>query len=82
MAFYLIRKSSGGGNVPCYLHPGMFRKRALPLPGCDLLPIREIPSADELAARDVAVISTTEPQTLLEDMFGYLLRKFACLSTS
>jgi 7,8-dihydropterin-6-yl-methyl-4-(beta-D-ribofuranosyl)aminobenzene 5'-phosphate synthase len=68
MAFDLIRKSNGGLPVPCYLHPGMFRKRALPLPGGDLLPIREIPSPDDLAARGAAVIITTEPQAVLEDM--------------
>jgi 7,8-dihydropterin-6-yl-methyl-4-(beta-D-ribofuranosyl)aminobenzene 5'-phosphate synthase len=50
------------------LHPGMFRKRALPLPGGDLLPIRDIPSPDELAARGAAVINATEPHTFLEDM--------------
>jgi 7,8-dihydropterin-6-yl-methyl-4-(beta-D-ribofuranosyl)aminobenzene 5'-phosphate synthase len=33
------------------------------------LPIREIPSPDELSVRGAAVITTTEPQTLLEDMF-------------
>jgi 7,8-dihydropterin-6-yl-methyl-4-(beta-D-ribofuranosyl)aminobenzene 5'-phosphate synthase len=69
MAFDLIHKSNGGRPVPCYLHPGMFRKRALPLPSGGLLPIREIPSPDELAARGAAVITTTEPQTFLEDMF-------------
>jgi 7,8-dihydropterin-6-yl-methyl-4-(beta-D-ribofuranosyl)aminobenzene 5'-phosphate synthase len=69
MAFDLIHKSNGGRRVPCYLHPGMFRKRALPLPGGDLLPIHEIPSPDELAARGAAVITTTEPQTFLQDMF-------------
>jgi 7,8-dihydropterin-6-yl-methyl-4-(beta-D-ribofuranosyl)aminobenzene 5'-phosphate synthase len=69
MAFDLIHKSNGGRPVPCYLHPGMFRKRALPLPGGELLPIREIPSPDELSVRGAAVITTTEPQTLLEGMF-------------
>jgi 7,8-dihydropterin-6-yl-methyl-4-(beta-D-ribofuranosyl)aminobenzene 5'-phosphate synthase len=69
MAFDLIHKSNGGRLVPCYLHPGMFRKRALPLPGGDLLPIREIPSPDELASRGAEVIITTEQQTVLEDMF-------------
>ena len=69
MAFNLIRKSNIGQLVPCYLHPGMFRKRALPLPGGELLPIRDIPSPDQLSARGASVISTTEPQTFLDDMF-------------
>ena len=35
----------------------------------ELLPIRDIPSPDELSARGAAVITTTEPQTFLDDMF-------------
>jgi 7,8-dihydropterin-6-yl-methyl-4-(beta-D-ribofuranosyl)aminobenzene 5'-phosphate synthase len=69
MAFDLIRKGNGGRPVACYLHPGMFRKRALPLPGGELLPIRDIPSADQLSARGAAVITTVERQTFLDDMF-------------
>jgi 7,8-dihydropterin-6-yl-methyl-4-(beta-D-ribofuranosyl)aminobenzene 5'-phosphate synthase len=69
MAFELIIKANGGRAIPCYLHPGMFRQRALPLPGGGLLPIRDIPSPDDLAARGAVPIVTTEPQILLEDMF-------------
>lgn len=68
-AFDLIRKSNKGQPIPCYLHPGMFRKRALPLPGGRLLPIREIPSPDDLAARGAVPIVTLEPQALLDAMF-------------
>jgi 7,8-dihydropterin-6-yl-methyl-4-(beta-D-ribofuranosyl)aminobenzene 5'-phosphate synthase len=69
MALDLIRASNSSRRVACYLHPGMFRQRALPLPGGGLLPIREIPSPDELAARGAEPIVTTEPQTLLDEMF-------------
>ncbi len=69
MALELIRRANGGRTVPCYLHPGMFRKRALPLPGGALLPIRDIPSPEDLAAKGAGVICTTEPQTLLDHMF-------------
>jgi 7,8-dihydropterin-6-yl-methyl-4-(beta-D-ribofuranosyl)aminobenzene 5'-phosphate synthase len=69
MAFELIGKANGGRAVPCYLHPGMFRQRALPLPGGGLLPIHEIPTPDELAAKGAEPVVTTEPQVLLDDMF-------------
>ena len=69
MAFDLIRKSNNGRSVPCYVHPGMFRQRAIPLPGGGLLPIRDIPSPDELSAKGAGVIATAEPQTLLDEMF-------------
>jgi 7,8-dihydropterin-6-yl-methyl-4-(beta-D-ribofuranosyl)aminobenzene 5'-phosphate synthase len=69
MAFELITKGNGGRAIPCYLHPGMFRQRALPVPGGGLLPIREIPSPDELAAKGAVPIVTNDPQVLLDDMF-------------
>src|SRR5579864_5658577 len=69
MALELIGKGNGGRAIPCYLHPGMFRQRALPLPGGGLLPIREIPSPDELATKGGQPVVTTEPQVLLDEMF-------------
>jgi 7,8-dihydropterin-6-yl-methyl-4-(beta-D-ribofuranosyl)aminobenzene 5'-phosphate synthase len=69
MALELITKANGGRAIRCYLHPGMFRQRALPLPGGRVLPIREIPSPDELAAKGAAPVVTEEPQILLDDMF-------------
>jgi 7,8-dihydropterin-6-yl-methyl-4-(beta-D-ribofuranosyl)aminobenzene 5'-phosphate synthase len=69
MALGLINAANGGRPVPCYLHPGMFRQRALPLPGGGLLPIREIPSPDELAAKGGEPVVTTERQVLLDGMF-------------
>jgi len=68
-ALDLIGKSRKGVPVPCYLHPGMFRQRALPLPGGRLLPIRKIAAPEELAARGAAPIATTKPQILLDRMF-------------
>ncbi len=69
MALELITKANGGRPIPCYLHPGMFRQRALPLPGGALLPIREIPSPDDLAAKGAVPVVTKEPQILLDEMF-------------
>jgi 7,8-dihydropterin-6-yl-methyl-4-(beta-D-ribofuranosyl)aminobenzene 5'-phosphate synthase len=68
MAFELITAANGGRAIPCYLHPGMFRQRAWPLPN-GLLPIQQIPSPEELAAKGAAPIVTNEPQLLLDDMF-------------
>jgi len=69
MALELITKANGGRPIPCYLHPRMFRQRALPLPGGALLPIREIPSPDDLAAKGAVPVVTKEPQILLDEMF-------------
>ena len=45
------------------------RQRALPLPDGGLLPIREIPSPDELSAKGADPVVTSEPQVLLDEMF-------------
>ncbi len=42
MAIDLIRKERGDADLPIYLHPGMFRQRALPLPTGDLLSARRV----------------------------------------
>jgi len=68
-ALELIGKANGGRAVPCYLHPGMFRQRALPLPGGDLLPIVNIPTPEEIAAKGGQPVVTTEPQTIMDGTF-------------
>ena len=68
-ALELVATANGGRSIPCYLHPGMFRQRALPLPGGGLLPIREIPSPNDLASKGAAPVMTTDAQVLLDDMF-------------
>src|SRR5438477_6926532 len=69
MALEMIGQANGRRAIPCYLHPGMFRQRALPLAGGGLLPIREIPSPNDLAGKGADPIVTTEPQILLNEMF-------------
>jgi 7,8-dihydropterin-6-yl-methyl-4-(beta-D-ribofuranosyl)aminobenzene 5'-phosphate synthase len=69
MAIKLINNANGGRPVPCYLHPGMFRQRALPVPGGGLLPIREIPTPQEIAANGGLPIVTAEAQAVLDGMF-------------
>ena len=68
-ALDLILEKNGGFQIPCYLHPGMFRQRALPLAGGKLLPIQEIPSPDELSSHGANPIITDEPVSILDDMF-------------
>ena len=68
-ALDLIKQQNNNTRIPCYLHPGMFRKRALPLPDSNLLPIREIPGPDDLSAHGGDPIITDQPVSLLNDMF-------------
>ena len=69
MALDLITRERERPAVPVYLHPGMFRQRALPVPGGGLLPIFEIPTPDELASHGGEPIVTTEPTTILDGCF-------------
>ncbi|HEX4409046.1 MAG TPA: MBL fold metallo-hydrolase [Xanthobacteraceae bacterium] len=69
MALDLIARQNNQRRVPCYLHPGMFRERALPLSDGGLLPIREIPTAEELRDHGADPVITDKPATILQNMF-------------
>lgn len=64
----LIRES-GGRRVPLYLHPGVFRRRALRLPNGGIVPFKPIPSCDELSARGTDVQYSSEPRLLPDGLF-------------
>lgn len=68
-ALDLILASNNGRRIPCYLHPGMFRQRALPLAGGKLLPIQEIPSPEELRSHGANPVITRDAVSILDDMF-------------
>lgn len=58
-----------GRPVPVYTHPGMFHTRAIRRPNGDLSVMDEVPSVKDLQANGAEVVSTREPQTLLDGMF-------------
>jgi 7,8-dihydropterin-6-yl-methyl-4-(beta-D-ribofuranosyl)aminobenzene 5'-phosphate synthase len=64
-----IRRGNGARDVPYYAHPGMFRPRGMMGPGGVVRPMDPVPAIDELTQRGAQVIATTEPQTLLDEMF-------------
>lgn len=68
-AIDLIRKDGNRGDLPVYLHPGMFRHRAFPLSSGDLIEIRDIATPDELTAQGAAPIVTDQPLSVLDNMF-------------
>lgn len=57
------------GSVPVYVHPGMFRQRALTLASGAVLPIKAIPNSRELSELGANIVSSTEPQFVLDDFF-------------
>ncbi len=68
-ALDLVRARNHGRPVPYYAHPGMFRSRARRSAKGEILPMKDVPSIDALTARGAQVISTREPQVLLDGMF-------------
>jgi len=64
-----ILSARGAQPIPVFVHPGMFRQRALTLASGTILPIKAIPSPSELTALGARVISSEQPQLILEGFF-------------
>lgn len=64
-----IRSRKGGGRVPVYLHPLMFRRRAQALPDGAIVTIEDVPSIELLLEAGAEPVVTTGPQSL----FGGLM---------
>lgn len=66
-ALQLIRDRNRGAAVPCYVHPDMFRERAIKLGDGALRPMENVPGIEALEAYGAHIVNTTEPQLLLDD---------------
>jgi 7,8-dihydropterin-6-yl-methyl-4-(beta-D-ribofuranosyl)aminobenzene 5'-phosphate synthase len=67
-ALQLIRDRNGGGEVPYYAHPDMFRTRATKRANGSMLLMEDVPSIQALSAYGARVINTTEPQFVIDGM--------------
>lgn len=67
-ALAMIRGANGGRRVPVYMHPGMFRTRAMRLPDGTMRPMADIPGASELEAHGAQVVLATEPVAALDGL--------------
>lgn len=68
-ALEMILIRNGGRVVPTYMHPGMYRTRALKTPDGSMRPFGDVPSAAMLERQGAEVVHTTEAQTVLDDLF-------------
>lgn len=66
-ALQLVRDRNGGRDVACYMHPDMFRSRAVKLPDGSFRPMEDVPSAADLTAHGGRVISTRDAQAIAGD---------------
>ena len=68
-AVRLAAEANGRRSVPVFVHPEMFRQRAITLASGDILPIKAIPSPEHLGQLGANVLSSIEPQHLFDDFF-------------
>jgi 7,8-dihydropterin-6-yl-methyl-4-(beta-D-ribofuranosyl)aminobenzene 5'-phosphate synthase len=69
LALTMIRSRNGGRDVPCYTHPGMFRRRGVRQPNGSVRAMEDVPSVEDLTGFGARVVTTTEEQLLLDDLF-------------
>lgn len=67
-ALQLIRDRNGGGDVPYYAHPDMFRTRATKRADGSMLLMEDVPGIQALSAHGARVINTSEPQFVMDGM--------------
>jgi 7,8-dihydropterin-6-yl-methyl-4-(beta-D-ribofuranosyl)aminobenzene 5'-phosphate synthase len=60
-ALEMIQLASGGRPVPTYMHPGMYRTRAMKMQDGSMRPFEDVPTAAMLEQQGALVVHATEP---------------------
>jgi 7,8-dihydropterin-6-yl-methyl-4-(beta-D-ribofuranosyl)aminobenzene 5'-phosphate synthase len=68
-ALAAIRRGNGGREVTTFMHPGMYRPRAMRAPDGTMRPFADVPDAATLERHGARVVHATAPQTVLDDLF-------------
>lgn len=63
-ALQLVRDRNGGREIPCHMHPDMFRSRASKLPDGSFRLMEDVPSEAALTAHGGRVVSTRDAQEI------------------
>ena len=69
LALEMIQLSNGGRPVPTYMHPGMYRSRAMKAADGSMRPFADVPSQAQLEQAGALVVNAVEPQRILDDLF-------------
>jgi 7,8-dihydropterin-6-yl-methyl-4-(beta-D-ribofuranosyl)aminobenzene 5'-phosphate synthase len=69
LALEMIQLANGGRPVPTYMHPGMYRSRAMKAADGSMRPFADVPSQAELEQAGALVVNAVEPQLILDDLF-------------
>jgi 7,8-dihydropterin-6-yl-methyl-4-(beta-D-ribofuranosyl)aminobenzene 5'-phosphate synthase len=68
-ALEMMQLHTGGRRVPTYMHPGMYRSRAMKAADGSMRPFADVPSPAQLEQVGAEVINATEPQVVLDGLF-------------
>ena len=69
LALEMIQLSNGGRPVPSYMHPGMYRSRAMKAADGSMRPFADVPSQAQLEQAGALVVNAVEPQLILDDLY-------------
>jgi 7,8-dihydropterin-6-yl-methyl-4-(beta-D-ribofuranosyl)aminobenzene 5'-phosphate synthase len=68
-ALEMIQIGNGGRTVPTYMHPGMYRTRAVKEPDGSMNRFEDVPKAERLAQHGAEVVHATESLLALDRIF-------------
>jgi 7,8-dihydropterin-6-yl-methyl-4-(beta-D-ribofuranosyl)aminobenzene 5'-phosphate synthase len=68
-ALEMIQLNNGGRAVPAYMHPGMYRTRAMKAADGSMRPFGDVPTQAMLEQQGAAVVHATDAQRVLDDLF-------------
>jgi 7,8-dihydropterin-6-yl-methyl-4-(beta-D-ribofuranosyl)aminobenzene 5'-phosphate synthase len=68
-ALEMIQLKNGGRAVATYMHPGMYRTRAMKAPDGSMRPFGDVPTQAMLEQQGAVVVHATEAQLILDDLF-------------
>jgi len=68
-ALEMIRASNGGRAVPTYMHPDMYRSRAVKAKNGTMLPMEDVPTVAMLEEHGAHVVHSSEAQQILDGLF-------------
>jgi 7,8-dihydropterin-6-yl-methyl-4-(beta-D-ribofuranosyl)aminobenzene 5'-phosphate synthase len=68
-ALEMTQLRNGGKEVPTYMHPGMYRSRAIKIFDGEMRRFADVPSAAQLSQQGARVIHETGPQEIIDGYF-------------
>ena len=68
-AIELVRERDAHRSVPLHLHPGVFVRRAAQLPGGEMIPLQDVPSASALSGCGYSLVESDQPEEIRDGAF-------------